>query len=250
MTRARDSNAAFSSKDGFSVVAPTRTTVPSSMTGKKAILLGAVEAMDLVDEKQGLATVGAAQLGRLEDFLQIGNAGKHRRYLLESRGWSRRRAALPPWSCRCLAAPRRSSNRANLSRSAGSARHRGRSDAPGQRPRQGFSAAACRPAAVWASAYSGLASTLIMASAIQRMGQSHVLAIDSCLRGTEARDQLHRARTVKRHQRDDVLAHAGAAAVAQHALHAHDFAGWNTATDLPSTSAAGRSARSVRRPSF
>ena len=35
-TRARDSSAAFSSKDGFSVVAPTSVTVPSSITGRKA----------------------------------------------------------------------------------------------------------------------------------------------------------------------------------------------------------------------
>ena len=34
-TRARESSAALSSKDGFSVVAPTRTIVPSSMTGRK-----------------------------------------------------------------------------------------------------------------------------------------------------------------------------------------------------------------------
>src|SRR5258708_3953542 len=34
-TRARDSSAALSSKDGFSVVAPTSTTVPSSITGRK-----------------------------------------------------------------------------------------------------------------------------------------------------------------------------------------------------------------------
>ena len=33
-TRARDSSAALSSKDGFSVVAPTSTTVPSSITGR------------------------------------------------------------------------------------------------------------------------------------------------------------------------------------------------------------------------
>jgi hypothetical protein len=34
-TRARDRSAALSSKDGFSVVAPTRITVPSSITGRK-----------------------------------------------------------------------------------------------------------------------------------------------------------------------------------------------------------------------
>ena len=35
-TRARDNSAAFNSKDGFSVVAPTSTMVPSSITGRKA----------------------------------------------------------------------------------------------------------------------------------------------------------------------------------------------------------------------
>ena len=34
-TRARDSSAALSSNEGFSVVAPTSTTVPSSITGRK-----------------------------------------------------------------------------------------------------------------------------------------------------------------------------------------------------------------------
>ncbi len=34
-TRARDKSGAISSKDGFSVVAPTRTMVPSSITGRK-----------------------------------------------------------------------------------------------------------------------------------------------------------------------------------------------------------------------
>ena len=51
-TRARDSSAALSSNDGFSVVAPTSTMVPSSITGRKRILLGAIEAMDFVDEQQ------------------------------------------------------------------------------------------------------------------------------------------------------------------------------------------------------
>ena len=35
ITRARESSAALSSKDGFSVVAPTSVTVPSSITGRK-----------------------------------------------------------------------------------------------------------------------------------------------------------------------------------------------------------------------
>ena len=41
--------------------------------------------MDLVDEEQRLTAIGAAQLRRLEHFFQVGDAGKHRRYLLEGK---------------------------------------------------------------------------------------------------------------------------------------------------------------------
>ncbi len=51
--------------------------------GQKTVLLGAVEAMDLVDEKQRLAAVLPAQPRRLEHLLQVGDARKDRRYLLE-----------------------------------------------------------------------------------------------------------------------------------------------------------------------
>lgn len=50
MTWQRESSAPFSAKLGFSVVAPISTTVPSLHHGQEAILLGAVEAMDLVHE--------------------------------------------------------------------------------------------------------------------------------------------------------------------------------------------------------
>ena len=50
---------------------------------QEGILLGAVEAMDLVDEKQRAPAVGATQPRRLEHLLQIGDAGKDRRDLLE-----------------------------------------------------------------------------------------------------------------------------------------------------------------------
>ena len=82
-TRARDSSAALSSKDGFSVVAPTSTMVPSSITGRKRILLRAVEAVDLVDEQQRALAGLAARAGRVEHLLQVGDAGEDRRDLLE-----------------------------------------------------------------------------------------------------------------------------------------------------------------------
>jgi hypothetical protein len=82
-TRARDRSGAISSKDGFSVVAPTSTTVPSSTTGRKGILLRPVETMNLVDEeKRPLPGFAPAARG-VKDSLQIGDAGKDRRDLLE-----------------------------------------------------------------------------------------------------------------------------------------------------------------------
>ena len=42
--------------------------------GQETVLLRAVEAMDLVDEEQRLAAVGAAQLRRLEHFFEVSDA--------------------------------------------------------------------------------------------------------------------------------------------------------------------------------
>ncbi len=50
---------------------------------QKRILLGAVEAMDLVDEQQRRAAVAAARARRIEDLLQFGDAGVDRRDLDE-----------------------------------------------------------------------------------------------------------------------------------------------------------------------
>ena len=47
----RDSSAEFSSKYGFSVVAPISVTRPSSTPGQQRVLLGLVEAVDLVEEE-------------------------------------------------------------------------------------------------------------------------------------------------------------------------------------------------------
>ncbi len=51
--------------------------------GQESVLLGAVEAVDLVDEQQRAVPHLAPLLGRLEHLAQIGDAGKHRRQRLE-----------------------------------------------------------------------------------------------------------------------------------------------------------------------
>ena len=45
---------------------------------QKAVLLGAVEAVHLIDEQQRALAALAAQPRGVEHFLQVGNAGKHR----------------------------------------------------------------------------------------------------------------------------------------------------------------------------
>src|SRR3546814_8671245 len=47
--------------------------------GQEAVLLGAVEAVDLVDEQQSAAPGQAALPGALEHLAQVGDAGEHRR---------------------------------------------------------------------------------------------------------------------------------------------------------------------------
>ena len=51
--------------------------------GEETVELGAIEAMDLVDEEQRAPTQGAAAARRLEHLLEIGDAGEDRRDLLE-----------------------------------------------------------------------------------------------------------------------------------------------------------------------
>ena len=50
---------------------------------QEGILLGAIEAVDLVDEEQRLPAVAASHARRLEHLLQVRDTGKDRRYLLE-----------------------------------------------------------------------------------------------------------------------------------------------------------------------
>ena len=102
---------------------------------QETVLLGAVEAVDLVDEQQRALPGLAPRARLLEHPLEIGDAGEDRGNLLEMQIRSRRRGAAPPWSCRCRAAPRRPGSRASGSRACASARRRVRADDPGRRPR-------------------------------------------------------------------------------------------------------------------
>jgi hypothetical protein len=51
--------------------------------GQEAVLLGPVEAVDLVDEQAGAPALLAPGARRLEGLLEVGDAGKDRRHLLE-----------------------------------------------------------------------------------------------------------------------------------------------------------------------
>ena len=53
--------------------------------GKEAVLLGAIEAMDLVDKQQGLPSGHAPRTGRFEHSFQIRNAGENRRDLFKGK---------------------------------------------------------------------------------------------------------------------------------------------------------------------
>ena len=89
-TRPRDSSAAFTANDGFSVVAPIRMTVPLLDVRQQRVLLRLVEAVDLVDEEDRPAAVELlALLGARHELAQLRHAAHHRAERLEVAPWSR-----------------------------------------------------------------------------------------------------------------------------------------------------------------
>ena len=68
----------MSSKDGFSVVAPTRTMVPSSISGRKASCCARLKRWISSTKSSVPRPLVAAQAGGLEDLLQVGDAGEDR----------------------------------------------------------------------------------------------------------------------------------------------------------------------------
>ena len=103
----RESSGPVSEKNGFSVVAPTRTSRPSSTCGQQHVLLRAVEAVHLVEEEdRALAALAEPGPRPLDDLAHVLHARGHGRERLERLARWRRRRAGRWWSCRCPAVPR------------------------------------------------------------------------------------------------------------------------------------------------
>ena len=109
--------------------------MPSSITGRKESCWARLKRWISSTKSSVPCRMRAAAAGRLEDLLEIGDAGEDRRDLLEMRGRSHAPAAARPWSCRCRAAPRRSASRASRSAACRVSAPSGRAGGPGRRPR-------------------------------------------------------------------------------------------------------------------
>ena len=177
-TRARESSAALSSKDGFSVVAPTRTMVPSSISGRKASCWALLKRWISSTKSSVPRPFCAAQAGGLEDLPQVGDAGEDRADLHEGEvggvgeqpgDGGLADAGRAPEDDRAEARPRRASGRAG---------RRGRAGGPGRRPRRAAAAAAGRPAAAAPRRSAGG----ILGAAIEEVGHGHFYSPAGCRR--------------------------------------------------------------------
>ena len=145
-TRARESSAALSSKDGFSVVAPTRVMVPSSMTGRKASSWARLKRWISSTKSSVPCPGGAPAARRLEDLLEVGDAGEDRRDLLEMELGLVREEPRDGGLAGAGRAPEDERAEGAARRSAGSGCRPARRGGPGRRPRTSLSAAAGRRA--------------------------------------------------------------------------------------------------------
>ncbi len=114
--------------------------------GQKRILLGAVEAVDLVDEEQRALAHLAALLAPPRTPCADRRRRKTPPTAARRRGRCRAPAGARSSSCRSPAAPTGSSRRAAGSPPCGRSAPRARADGPGRRCRRGSAAAAGRPA--------------------------------------------------------------------------------------------------------
>ena len=103
----------MSSNDGFSVVAPTRVTTPCSTNGRKPSCWARLKRWISSTKSSVAWPASAAHARRLERLLEVGDAGEHRRELLELVARLAWPAAGRWWSCRCPAGPRGSSRPAD-----------------------------------------------------------------------------------------------------------------------------------------
>ena len=80
MTRVRDSSGEMTSKEGFSVVAPISVMSAALHVGQEGVLLGLVEAVDLVDkEDRSPARPLELHPGLLDDAPDLLDTGENRR---------------------------------------------------------------------------------------------------------------------------------------------------------------------------
>ena len=147
-TRVRLRSAAFTSKLGFSVVAPSKVSVPFSTWGKQRVLLCLVEAVDLVEEQHRALPVQPGPLlglgHRLADVL---HPGRHRRHPARRPPSSRRRGAGRGWSFPSRAVPRGSAREAHRPPPRAGAAAPDPSGAPGRGAPRARSGASARRAA-------------------------------------------------------------------------------------------------------
>ena len=145
-TRARERSAAFSSKDGFSVVAPTSVTVPSSMTGRKASSWARLKRWISSTKSSVPCPVARRPRAASNTFFRSATPEKIAEICSKWRSVSLRQqprhrglagAGRPPEDQRAERA---------RTRAAASARRPARPDGPGRRPRTAWSGAAGRPA--------------------------------------------------------------------------------------------------------
>ena len=144
-TRQRESSAAFTSKDGFSVVAPIRVTVPRSTWGRNAscwaLLKRWISSTNRIVRWPRSARRSAASLTRARISLTpMSTAENGDEVRLGVRRHEARRAS----SCRCPAVPRGSSSGGPPPRWRREEAARLRGDAPGRRTRRGSAAASAR----------------------------------------------------------------------------------------------------------
>ena len=145
-TRARDSSGAFSSKDGFSVVAPTSTMVPSSITGRKLSCWARLKRWISSTNSSVPCPISRRARASSKTFFSSATPEKIAEICSNcSLGLVRQQPR-----DRGLAGAGRTPEDHRAERAAcpacGSARRPARADDPGRRLRQAFAAAACRPA--------------------------------------------------------------------------------------------------------
>ena len=113
--------------------------------GQEAVLLGAVEAVDFVDEQQRPLPCRRAGPWRPRRSCADRRRRRTRPTAARNADWCDRPAGARAWSCRSRAAPKGSSRKAGRRRACARWAHRAPADAAGRRSPPAAPDAACRP---------------------------------------------------------------------------------------------------------